>query len=327
MTEIEPAPGSYRPDPHAEELERTLALRARDGDSGAFDELDRRIRPDLRRYLASKLRANPQVDVDDAVQDTFLYVFDRLTKGLYLEEYPFRVFVFALARRIVARRLDRRVGVNREISLSSLESPDEPGEGIDLHAGHFEGFAAAFSHVAGVHRFDAVELSDVFRELLATFYAHGGYPHQQLAFGYSLLLWGRAGRKARASGPEGKVPVTGDSRKVVTRCGPTELSPLAGRFSRELSGALGVAPEWLTQLQQPLTDHLEETLGALTEGDSRSRKVYEPLLDRVTGGTKLDEYFGRKPEESVANWTRQVKDRVRRVYLHDAEASRTGEAP
>jgi len=302
-------------------IERALALRVRDGDGAAFDELDRRVRADLRRFLASKLRAAPHVDVDDAVQDTLVYVLDRLRQGLYIETYPFRVFLFALARRIVARRLDKRVAANRVVTFSTLESPDEPGEVREFGTEDFSGFADVLRNVAGASRFDVNELSEIFEELLEVFYAQGGYPHQQLTFGFSVLLWGRAGRKAkRASADSGKVPITGDSGRVIDECAEKPLEALAGTLAEELSGALGVSHEWLNSLQTPLLERLKETLAALTEGDARSRKVYERLLERVAGGTRLEEYFGRNPQESVANWTRQVKDRIRRVYA-DTQAS------
>jgi hypothetical protein len=48
-------------------------------------------------------------------------------------------------------------------------------------------------------------------------------------------------------------------------------------------------------------------------GDATSARQFAGLAERITAQTELQQYFGRDPRKSVADWTRTVKLRVQRA--------------
>jgi hypothetical protein len=64
----------------------------------------------------------------------------------------------------------------------------------------------------------------------------------------------------------------------------------------------------------------------LFAGDATSLRVFAHLCQKQTGQTRLMEYFGKDRRKSVADWTRTVKERVRRAAL-DPDARNRGTFP
>lgn len=90
MTELKP--------PIAEVSAEELAVRAREGNRGSFDELVTRYRPRLVAFLARRLA--DATDAEDVAQETFLRAYDRL--AIYDPSRPFATWLFAIGKNVAA---------------------------------------------------------------------------------------------------------------------------------------------------------------------------------------------------------------------------------
>jgi RNA polymerase sigma-70 factor (ECF subfamily) len=73
-----------------------LAVRARDGSRGSFDELVVRYRPRLVAFLARRLA--DATDAEDVAQETFLRAYDHLDR--YDPTRPFATWLFAIGKNV-----------------------------------------------------------------------------------------------------------------------------------------------------------------------------------------------------------------------------------
>jgi hypothetical protein len=195
---------------------------------------------------------------------------------------------------------------------------------------NLEGLPQAFRNVLGEGRFESpggpAPPSRLFLEILEAFLRYGGYPHQQVAFGYSILLWGK--KKEDPSGKAGsgldliKVPVTGDPDRVVTEVGPRQLGESSEDLFGELLASLHLEPEFLSRIRKPLDARLEMAVEALFARDKASQQTFVRLAGMVVRLTMLREYFGKDPRKSVADWTHGVKERVKKAVLDPASQNR-----
>jgi RNA polymerase sigma-70 factor (ECF subfamily) len=119
MTEPKPATAAIS----AEEL----AVRARDGSRGSFDELVVRFRPRLVAFLARRLPDT--ADAEDVAQETFLRAYDHLDR--YDPARPFSTWLFAIGK---------NVATNHAIARSRREARDQ-GRATDSAA--IDGAAAS----------------------------------------------------------------------------------------------------------------------------------------------------------------------------------------
>jgi hypothetical protein len=307
---------------------RELVRLAADGDGSAFDELMRGLESDLRRVLRALLRTAPDIDVDDVLQEVRLYLFQRLDR--YDPAYPVAAFARGLARNVAKRFLHGRKDL---LPFTGDEDGDERDR-TDLSPMELGRLPVEFRRAMGENRFEQPGAdagpSRVFLEMLEVFLRYGGYPHQQVTFGFGILLWGKAKRRTGAGGrtPAGggarveKVPVTGDPDRVVTEVGPEELAPAADRMLEELGSDCRLENAYLERARLPLDERLAMTGRELFTRDPASGKRYEGLAGRIVGGTRLEEYFGGDPRRSVTDWTHGVKNRVRKAFLEPESRAR-----
>jgi hypothetical protein len=310
------------------EDERELVRRAQEGDSRAFDRLMAALEPELRDFLRGRLRSFPHVALEDVMQEVRLYLFRRLDR--YNPEYPVGAFARGLAANVAKRFAYGRsdlapagVGDDGEERSPSEISPQELGK-----------LPLAFRRAVGEGRFErpggTPGPSRTFLELFEVFVRYGGYPHQQVAFGYSVLLWGKEKRRAGAGagGAEDratariKVPVTGDPDRVVREVGPRGLRSAAGGMLEDIGETCRLDAEYLGRVRRPLESRLEMTGAELFRRDPASRDRHAELDERQIGDTRLREYFGPDPRRSVSDWTHSVKNRVKKMFLDPAARGR-----
>jgi RNA polymerase sigma factor (sigma-70 family) len=306
-----------------------LVARAAAGDSRAFGDLIRGLEPDLRNVLRGILRTAPDVDVEDVLQEVRVYLFQRLDR--YDPAYPVGAFARGLARNVAKRAIHRRRDLLPPVSGGDEDDGDDRSDLSPMELGRLP---VAFREVMGEGRFaepgEETGPSRTFLEMLEVFLRYGGYPHQQVTFGFGILLWGRAKRRTGAGGKapaEGgargeKVPVTGDPDRVVREVGPEELSPAAERMLDDLGAECRLEASFLDRARGPLDERLEMTGRALFARDPASAQRYADLAARVIGGTRLEEYFGGDARRSVSDWTHGVKARVRKAFLEPEARSR-----
>jgi RNA polymerase sigma-70 factor (ECF subfamily) len=89
---------TQRKPPTAADSAEELAVRARDGSRGSFDELVVRYRPRLVAFLARRLA--DAADAEDVAQETFLRAYDHLDG--YDPARPFSTWLFAIGKNVAA---------------------------------------------------------------------------------------------------------------------------------------------------------------------------------------------------------------------------------
>jgi RNA polymerase sigma-70 factor (ECF subfamily) len=96
-----------------------LAVRARAGSRGSFDELVVRHRPRLVAFLTRRV-AN-SAEVEDLAQETFLRAFDHLDR--YDPSRPFLTWLFAIGK---------NVAINHGVAQSRREARHERGGAMEI---------------------------------------------------------------------------------------------------------------------------------------------------------------------------------------------------
>jgi hypothetical protein len=319
------------------ETEKRLVDRVLVGDTSAFGTLMAPTEPVLRSFLQGQLRTRPDIAVDEVLQEVRIYLYRRLDR--FNPEYPLRVFAIGLARNVVKRFLHRRSDLAPQhtnddgescerTDLSPMELEDLPVSLAEIMGkGRFGPFGASGSDRAG----DDPPFTRTFLEVFAIFLRYGGFPHQQISFGFSILLWGKpkqatsGGSAYRAGGGvvAEKVPVRGDPGRVVREVGPLELARAANEMLEEITRLQRLDADYVRRVRRPLDRRLELTGAELFAKDTTSQKLFRHLLEKVTGGTRLREYFGRDQRRSVADWTWSLKERIKRAYQDPAARMRS----
>ena len=111
-----------------EEDESALAKRAASGDADAFEELVRRDRPKLLRFLTAYL--GNYNDAEDLVQDTFARAYAALDR--YDPNQSFTTWIFVIGRRLAANEKRRRARQRaRESELAREEDSEQANPDLD----------------------------------------------------------------------------------------------------------------------------------------------------------------------------------------------------
>jgi RNA polymerase sigma-70 factor (ECF subfamily) len=105
-----------------------LAIRAQAGESGCFDELVRRMRPRLQRFLAG--RVSTEADADDLVQETFVKALANLDR--YDPRYRFSTWLFTIGSNLAASH--HRSGKARAAVAPGRIAVDRVSDSVDTEA-------------------------------------------------------------------------------------------------------------------------------------------------------------------------------------------------
>ncbi len=112
------------------ETEAVLAQRVANGETEAFEELVRRHRPKLLRFLTAYLRNSS--DAEDIVQDTFTRAYRAMDR--YDPRHSFTTWLFVIGRRLAANE-KRRLARRRERQDELREEPVDDDPAVPLDAG------------------------------------------------------------------------------------------------------------------------------------------------------------------------------------------------
>jgi DNA-directed RNA polymerase specialized sigma24 family protein len=299
---------------------------ARAGDPDAFCRLVKPYLPALRARVRYAVRNRTEIDPEEIVQDTLLRSYQSL--AVFDERHTFGQYLFGIARYAILRQAAAR---RREIAVAWQEAGDSPASGATVLPGADE-IPETFAAFAGAARFptpDArVRARHRFHLLLSAFLAHGGYPHQQIAFGFSVMLYGKAKAKGdlHAAGPRtraDKVDVTGDPDRVVRELSRTSLEDSGNELRTELEGREVILPQDMDEAFRPFLYRMGMTGAALFARDPTSRAQFADLAGTRIGGTHLESYYGKDPRRSVADWSKAVKTRVRRYLSGELDRTRS----
>lgn len=115
------------------------------------------------------------------------------------------------------------------------------------------------------------------------------------------------------------MPVTGDPDRVVREVGPRDLFESCGDLVEGIGREASLEPGFLSRVRAPLDARLELAPPDLFARDRTSLLQFERLGTRIAGKTPLCDYFGKDERKSVSDWTRGVKERIKKVFA-DPEA-------
>jgi len=142
----------------------------------------------------------------------------------------------------------------------------------------------------------------------------GGYPHQQLSFAYSKLLYGR-------KTPRG---FDGDADKTARIHGKSTLYALYKRFLSEYHSQGNFPRETRKQHEEyikPLEERLNYVIERLTERDKNSYRLFRYLHGEEAGSIALEQYYvqNKKGYAAIHDWSNKVKDRIKNIVICNAE--------
>jgi RNA polymerase sigma-70 factor (ECF subfamily) len=114
------------PEKSPEKSTEDLAVRAQAGEDGCFDELVRRMRPRLRRFLAARIGSD--ADADDVAQETFVKALANLER--YDPRYRFSTWLFTIGTNLAAshqraRRSSASLEVVEEVAAAGVDAETE----------------------------------------------------------------------------------------------------------------------------------------------------------------------------------------------------------
>ncbi|WP_287152961.1 hypothetical protein [Candidatus Solincola tengchongensis] len=142
--------------------------------------------------------------------------------------------------------------------------------------------------------------------LLRIVFLCGGYPHQQLSFGFSKLIYGRPS-------PRG---LEGNPKKVDGQHGSTPLHVLSEEFSRDYASASQLREEDIEKCLEPLMQRLPLKLKEIMAKDKTSLKYYENMADSMVASTCLRDYyvnFRDGYKDAIPDWSDKLEKRVLKV--------------
>ncbi len=121
----------------------------------------------------------------------------------------------------------------------------------------------------------------------------GGLPHQLIAFGFNKLLTGW--------GPNEIVEELSSERlKVLTE-------KLIMDYKQESKLPDYIVDKAFKPLKKKMRKKVKDVLG-----QRDLENLYEKLLDKIIGVTKLENYYGKNPVGNIADWSYKVREKVMR---------------
>ena len=298
------------------------------GNGGAFEELIRPYLPEATRVLTRRLASKGPDVIDTALQEALLTAWRALER--FDANYRFKNYFFGIVREVVRRTLadrPREIPTDWEQEDSATSGEPIPAPGIHL--------PEKIRQLIGEERFpppDEKRLRQgVVGEVLEAMLAYGGYPHQQVAFIHSILLWGKAKNerraKARRRGSEeprrAKAAVWGDPDRVVRELSDRRLADPMTSFRQEVTSRQAAGPNRLDRAFEPVEYRLALLGRDLFAKDKRSAKLFLEFAEVRVSESLLRQYFGKDARKSVADWTEKVKSRTREALVDGIDPRRS----
>ncbi len=161
-------------------------------------------------------------------------------------------------------------------------------------------------------------------ELLRLLFLCGGYPHQQLAFGYSKVIFGRQSDRG----------IEGNPARVDRECGDKPLAELAKSFFDDYIKESAIDdPCYLGLLKacaRPLQERLSFSVEELLALDRASRERYIALHRCLVSRTCLRDYYASHKKgyvSAVPDWCFKVTAKLQACLDREGEANAKGGSP
>lgn len=290
--------------------ERVQAFR--DGDQAALDGILGPLLPRMERRIRHQLRDLGDRWAEDAITKLYSKDWVQALSNYEPEMSSVEAYLFGVVRNVVrdARQsfAESRAGKTKKRGWEVLDS--ELGHaGDEEDASRFDRLVAN-EGIRDEHTEAPSLESQILLELL---FRVGGYPHQQIAFGFSILIHGK--EKRTETEESTRVAVWGDPGRVVEEYSKDALQASFEELVSLLRTHSGYPEALLSECRGYVDARLVMTLGDLFYRDAGSRKSFEDMLDRITGATRVEDYFkSRSGTLAVADWCDKVKNRIARAF-------------
>ncbi len=242
---------------------------------------------------------------EDLAQDTWLKVFKQYYKEPSEGGYDpsiagFYTYVKQGFARYLAMQKRRELGKNREVILEE----NTRGDKMSTQPG---------SEIMGPESIILIieenkDKLNSFIELLRLLFLCGGYPHQQLAFGYSQTIYGRQSNRG----------IEGNPARVDRECGNKPLKNLSEAFLDDYISESEIDdPYQLERVKsclQPLSQRLTFSVADLMQHDHASLKHYKMIHQFDTAQTCLRDYYAAHKKgytSAIPDWCSKVTRKIK----------------
>jgi DNA-directed RNA polymerase specialized sigma24 family protein len=259
--------------------ETILISRAIQSDESAWNELHRIFMPVMKGYI--RVRIHSDLDQEAILQDAFIRIWKSLPK-YNPDRAPLVAFVIKHA--IWALADSRRSLIHKEALFSELIDR-YPTLKNDEEIVDFLG-KQEFSKRGSE---DTVP-TEVYDELWKLTFNISHPPHQLIVFGYCKLL-------------------ALEPRAIVSEYSDSTLKTLGSNLEDKCLAGSMLSGENIRSCFHKLRENLDLPLYAVLE-ERKTREIYKRMLNRLTGGTRLTDYFTESPAANIAHWWSAVERRV-----------------
>jgi len=279
-----------------------LVEEARRGNRRAFDEIVRELEKPLKGYILGEIRGDDAA-ADEIAQDTWVAVWEQMHKSPEEGGYDpgkgaFYTFVINRVAKFKIRQWWSEAGSARFRAGEAREVP-EPADARQLRPDELL-----------IQQEDLRRRHAAFCELFRLTFLCGGYPHQQLAFGFSRHIYGKESDRG----------IEGAPARVVQDHGAVPLEALVEAYWDDYRKESQIRDsEGLGQLREcldPVRARLPLRVGELVRLDPASSRELVGVGDRAVGRTQLQDYYSGRAAgaaAAISDWCYQVADRVREV--------------
>lgn len=260
--------------------ELDLIKKASDGDEEAFGKLYKNYKNSIKGYISSHLVDSSYTE--DTEQDTWSKI-SQIISDYDSKKGSFYSFVHYWARIMVLRKNSENF--KRWKGQLLLDFPDKG----DSESGEESIERKSFNPLD----ISPEEFLERCEEYLKVTFNSGGLPHQLIAFGFNKLLTGWS------------------PKEVVRELSPKRLKKLTEKLIADYKDESKLPDYIVIRIFKPLKEKMKEKLKSIL-GRRDSKDLYQKLLNKIVGLTKLKDYYGKNPEGNISDWTYKVKERVLR---------------
>jgi DNA-directed RNA polymerase specialized sigma24 family protein len=272
-------------------------------------------------------------DAEDAAQETWLRVWPKFSKlpdegGYDPARSAFYTYVVQGFARYIVLEKRRQRGKNREVSVpfgTPVEEdgmPDVPDSASSRPNG-WSGPSPRPDELSQVAETERRRLEE-FHQLHRLVFLCGGYPHQQLAFGFCKIVYGTGSTRG----------IEGDPVRVSDLHGMTPLKMLEEEyvpaFVKESGTLDNISIQRLHEDLGPLKARFAFSVHELVRLDPASSEQFKDRDETQVGVTSMRDYYTGKQRTfpaTISDWCDRVGKRVRaslglRTDSQDPDADR-----
>lgn len=279
--------------------EQALIASALQGDQSAWTSLVESLSPVLKGVIRGYLGLN---DIEEGLQNAWIRVWNSL--GKYDPAVaPFVAFCRWHAKNAAIDLLRRSRYRKHEFAAEDLVA--RPGGEGDQNPLDWLAPGRPSEEEQEREFFDEVVTppmrESIYFQFLRLAFSMPVPPHELICYGFNKIL--------------GWKP-----RRIVTDMGSERIEAVEGKLEMELEQESELSAAMIEECFSGLRERLTSRLGELVS-DRRTRNRYDSLLERVVGGTALQEYFSNDPAGDISAWWWGVHRQV----VKEAEIHRTPE--